>query len=115
MGKRSAELRKATCDRILVHAGKTREVSIGRVDKQTNISKCTDLIGRTLRISLPVDTHDVEKTVYITKVNPYNVECVYTVGNGDDIKTLTTCLSIADLVMNGLLTFKYGYPEVIRS
>lgn len=115
MGKRSAELMKAPCDRILVHAGKIREVTIGKMSKSNNISKCTDLIGRTLRISLPVDAHDVEKTVCITKVNPYNAECVYTVGSGDDIKTLTTCLSIADLVTNGLLTFIHGYPEVVKN
>lgn len=114
MGKRSAELRKATCDRILVHAGKTREVSIGRVDNQTNISKCTDLIGRTLKVDLPVDTHDIEKTVCITRVNPYNVECTYVVGKDDDVKPLTTCLSIADLIIRGLLTFEHGYPEVIK-
>lgn len=115
MGKRHAELIKAPCDRILVHAGKIREVTIGKMDRRYDISKCTDLIGRSLKVDLPVDTRDVEKTVCITKVNPYNAVCVYTVGSGDDIKTLTTCLSIADLVTNGLLTFKHGYPEVIKN
>ena len=115
MGKRHAELIKAPCDRILVHAGKNKEVTISKTDRSYDISKCTDLIGRSLKMALPVDTHNVVKTVCITKVNPYNVEGVYTVGSGNDIKTLTTCLSIADLVTKGLLTFKYGYPEVIKS
>lgn len=114
MGKKNAELKKAPCDRILVHAGKTREVSLGRVNKNMDISKCKGLIGKSFKIPLPVDTHDIEKTVCITKVNPYNVECAYTVGRDDDIHVLTTCLSIADLVTRGLLTFEHGYPEVVR-
>ena len=108
--------RKATGERILVHAGKTHEITWESSNGNTDISQCIELLGRLVEITIPMDVTTSKKAVRIVMLYPHMVRCEYEAGPEDGKKyKMATCLSTADLVEKGILTFKHGYPEVIEN
>ena len=85
------------------------------VDGNTDISHLYQLIGLEFNILVPVDTHDIIKKCRIIETYPHCVKAVYTVGREDgDKHELCTCLSTAELVEKGIISFATGHPEVIK-
>ena len=106
---------KAPCPRKYVTAGKKVEVEWNSAEGNTNISHLRSLIGRELNIMVPVDTHDIKKKCCIVMVYPHCARAVYTVGRESGEKhELYTCLSTAELVEKGLISFATGKPEVVN-
>ena len=106
---------KAPCPRKYVTAGKKVEVEWNSAEGNTDISHLRSLIGRELNIMVPVDTHDIKKKCRIVMVYPHCARAVYTVGREEGEKhELYTCLSTAELVEKGLISFATGKPEVVN-
>lgn len=94
-------------------AQKMRDIDINAVYAGANndISKCTDLIGKWVEVMVVTDTVDTKKAAVITKLYPHNALAIYR-GGKDNEHEFRICLSVADLVEKGVLTFEKGYPEV---
>ena len=114
-GHKSAN--KATCPRKYVTAGKKVEVEWNSADGNTDISHLRSLLGRELKIMVPVDTHDIEKIGWIVELYPHCAKVAYTVGPDEfgEKHELYTCISTAELVEKGLISFAKGKPEVIEN
>lgn len=105
---------KASCDRKYVTAGKKVEVEWNSAEGNTDISGLRSLLGREIKITVPVDTNDTKKNGWIVKLYPHCAKAVYTVGPKDGEKhELYTCISTAELVEKGLISFAKGKPEVV--
>ena len=121
MGKKIYEeghmaAKKAPCERKYVTAGKKVEVEWNSAEGNTDISGLWKLIGKEFNVMVSVDTHDVKKKCRIVMVYPHCVKAVYTVGREAGEKhELYTCLSTADLVEKGLISFAKGKPEVVET
>ena len=98
------------------YVDKSPEIIWDSSNGNTDISQCIGLLGRLVEITVPMDVATAKKAVRIVMLYPHCVKCEYEAGRADGKKyTLTTCLSTADLIEKGLLTFKHGYPEVIEN
>ncbi len=107
---------KAPCERKYVTAGKKVEVEWNSTNGKTDISVLRSLLGREIKITVPVDTHDVKKNGWIVKLYPHCAKVAYTVGPEEGEKhELYTCLSTAELVEKGLISFAKGKPEVVEN
>lgn len=97
------------------HAGKTHEISWDSTYGNTDISHLKCLEGRKVFIKVAVDTHDVDKTGIIKTIYPHCAKVEYQVGKFEGHQhTLVTCLSTADLITMGIISFATGKPEVVN-
>ena len=74
---------------------------------------CDELLGKRIKCKVPGEFVEVSKMVTVKELYPYHVLCKYK-GGIENEHELRICLSRADLIELGILTFRNGYPEVIK-
>lgn len=72
-----------------------------------------ELLGK--RMSYTAEAGVIHKKAKIVEVYPKCVTCKYRAGENNDGPEVKVSFSIADLVQQGVITFKYGVLEVVNS
>lgn len=110
-GYRTEYLSSDEVTRKLRTASKTNEDVWNKADK-IDLTQCLDLIGKEFIYPVPGENRSVDKKLHIVNLYPKTVMAVYSAGlNGE--KDIRVCLSIGDLIENGIITLTHGYVEVV--
>lgn len=95
----------------------TNMTFVGKSREHRAVAQCKDLrvikdklLGRSFIFDMPSAFERKKKTLSVKEVYEHHLLCVYM--NGDIPMNIS--ISTADLVTKGIISFRTGYPEVIK-